>query len=295
VKLLIKVVVPVMIPAVMLAAMAVTSPAFAEGEEEAPTYGWKNGLLGGFKLTQAGFSNWAPGGENALAWQLTTTGRFLYDQEAYDWSNWFKLGYGRTKQGDEDSRKSVDEIKLESKVGAKLNGPLGAYAALYWETQFAKGYEYTDTSGVAISNFMDPGYFTESAGMSYNYWAEWQTRIGFAAKQTITNEFRAFSDDPDTDEKEALRAEYGAEWVTDFGYEISEKLVYFTRVNFFSNMEGFKDVDVKWDNSLAAAVAPYVDVTFDYNLVYDRDVSTAVQMRDALALGLVFKVGNEVE
>lgn len=294
-KLLIKAVVPVMIPAVMLAAMAVTSPALAEGEEEAPTYGWKNGFLGGFKLTQAGFSNWAAGGENALAWQLTSTGKFLYDQEAYDWSNWFKLGYGQTKQGDEGSRKSVDEITFESKLGAKLSGPLGAYAALYWETQFARGYEYTDTSRTAISNFMDPGYFTESAGLTYNYWSQWQTRIGFAAKQTLTNEFREFSDDPDTDKEEPLRSEYGAEWVTDFGYEISERLVYFTRVNFFSNMKGFNEVDVRWDNALAAAVAPYVDVTFDYSLLYDRDVSTAVQMRDALALGLVFKVGTGVE
>jgi hypothetical protein len=60
-------------------------------------------------------------------------------------------------------------------------------------------------------------------------------------------------------------------------------------------MKGFNEVDVRWDNALAAAVAPYVDVTFDYSLLYDRDVSTAVQMRDALALGLVFKVGTGVE
>lgn len=281
---------------VTLAVAAAPGPARAQDEADAPpTYGWKNGFLGGFKLTQAGFSNWAAGGENSLAWQLTSTGRFLYDQEAYDWSNWFKLGYGQTKTGDQESRKSVDEIKFESTVTAKLNGPLGAYGAFNWETQFAKGYMYTDTSRTAISNFMDPGYFTESVGMSYVYQEMVTTRVGFAAKQTVTNDFPAFSDDPDTPEIENVRAEYGAEWVTDFNYNISETLVYLTRVNIFSNMKGFDETDVRWDNTFAAAVAPFVDVTFDFNLVYDRDITTAVQIKEALAIGLIFKLGTEVE
>jgi hypothetical protein len=280
--------------AVVLVAPAATDLARAE-EGEQPVYGWKNGFLGGFKLTQAGFSNWAAGGENALAWQLTSTGRFLYDQEAYDWTNRFKVGYGMTKSGDQKSRKSVDEVKLESALTAKLNGPLGAYAAFNWETQFAKGYSYTDTSRTEVSNFMDPGYFTESVGMTYTYREMVSTRIGFAAKQTMSNNFTGFTDDPDTPEIEDLRAEYGAEWVTDFGYGISEKLAYLTRVNFFSNMKGLDEVDIKWDNSLAASVAPYVDVTFDFSLLYDRDVSTVFQVKEALAIGLIFKLGSEVE
>jgi hypothetical protein len=280
--------------AVLLAAAA---PDVARAQDEAPppTYGWKNGFLGGFKLTQAGFSNWAAGGENSLAWQLTSTGRFLYDQEAYSWSNWFKLGYGLTKTGDQERRKSVDEIKLESMLTVKLDGTLGAYGAFNWETQFARGYAYTDTSRTAVSDFMDPGYFTESAGMMYAYQEMVTTRIGFAAKQTITNDFPEFSDNPDTPEIENVRAEYGTEWVTSFNYEISKTLVYLTRVNFFSNMKGLDEVDVKWDNTFAAAVAPFVDVTFDFNLVYDRDITTAVQIREALAIGLIFKLGTEVE
>ena len=281
--------------AAVLLAGVTPGPAAAQGDAEAPTYGWKNGFLGGFKLTQAGFSNWAAGGENSLAWQLTSTGRFLYDQEPYDWSNWFKLGYGTTKTGDQDARKSVDEIKFESKLTAKLNGPLGAYGAFNWETQFARGYTYTDTSRTAVSNFMDPGYFTESVGMIYAYREMVTTRVGFAAKQTVTSEFTDFSDDPDTPEIEDLRSEYGVEWVTDFNYAVSKQLTYLTRVNVFSNMKGFDETDVKWDNTLAASVAPYVDVTFDFNLVYDRDVSTAAQIKEALAIGLILKLGTEVE
>ncbi len=274
---------------------ALPGAARAEDEAEAPVYGWKNGFLGGFKLTQAGFSNWAAGGENSLAWQLLSSGRFLYDEEAYDWSNRFKVGYGMTKTGDQESRKAVDEIKLESMFTAVLSGPLGAYGAVNWETQFAKGYAYTDTSRTAVSSFMDPGYFTESVGMSYNYLQMVVTRVGFAAKQTVTSSFPAFSDDPDTPEIEDVRAEYGAEWVTDFNYALSEQLAYSTRVNIFSNMKGFDVTDVRWDNTVAAAVAPYVDVTFDFNLLYDRDVSTAAQIREALAIGLIFKLGTDVE
>jgi hypothetical protein len=282
-----------LLSAVVIGTLLIGGTAYAQDEK--PTYGWKNGFLGGFKLTQAGFSNWAAGGENSLAWQLTSMGRFLYDQEPYDWSNWFKLGYGRTKVGDGGFRKSVDEIKFEGVVTAKLNGPLGAYASFNWETQFDKGYQYTDTSRTAISNFMDPGYFTESLGMSYSFEKMVSTRIGFAAKQTLTSDFPGYSDDPKTPEIETLRSEFGAEWVTDFNYEVGERLVYVARVNFFSNMKATKEVDVKWDNTLAAAVAPYVDVTFDFNLLYDWDISTATQVREALAIGLIFKYGTEVE
>ena len=55
------------------------------------------------------------------------------------------------------------------------------------------------------------------------------------------------------------------------------------------------ETDVKWDNTFSAAVAPFVDVTFDFNLVYDRDISTAVQIKEALAIGLIFKLGTKVE
>jgi hypothetical protein len=267
----------------------------AAADEEKPAYGWKNGFLGGFKLTQAGFSNWAAGGENSLAWQVTSTSRFLYDQEAYDWNSFVKVGYGTAKVGEEDSRKSVDEIKLESVVTTKIGDILGVYAAGYAETQFTKGYEYSDIGRTAVSDFMDPGYFTESIGMSAAFREVVVTRVGFAAKQTFTNNFPSYSDDPDTPEVKNLRAEYGAEWVTDMEYGLSETLMYITRLNLFSNLEGANQVDVKWDHTVAASVAPYVDVTFDVNFLYDRDISTKSQIREALAIGLIFKLGTDVD
>jgi hypothetical protein len=281
--------------ALFLAVGTLAVPVCAEEAAAPPAYGWKNGFMAGFKLTQAGFTNWATGGESSLAWQLMSTGRFLYDEEAYDWSNRFKLGYGLTKTGGEESRKSVDEVKFESALTAKLGGRLGAYGAFNWETQFARGYQYTDTSRTAVSAFMDPGYFTESAGMSYTYLEIVSTRVGFAAKQTFSRDYSGYTDDPDTPDIEKVRAEYGAEWVTDFDYGVSDNLAYVSRLNVFSNMEGTKQVDVRWDNTLVASVAPFVDVTFDFNLVYDYDISTAVQMKEALAIGFILKLGTEVE
>ena len=78
-------------------------------------------MVGGINLTQTSFDNWAQGGENSYAWQLNLNFKFVNDQEKTNWSNSGKFAYGATKTGDQDSRKSIDEIKLESVLTYKMN------------------------------------------------------------------------------------------------------------------------------------------------------------------------------
>ena len=81
---------------------------------EEPKYGWQKELVGGLNLTQTSFDNWKQGGENSYAWQLNLNLKFINDQEKTNWSNTGKLTYGSNKTGDQEMRKSIDEIKLES-------------------------------------------------------------------------------------------------------------------------------------------------------------------------------------
>jgi hypothetical protein len=251
--------------------------------------GWQKSVVGNFGTTQTSFDNWTAGGENTFAWQINLNCKFVNNREKWNWTNAGKMAFGKSQIGDQDPRKSVDEIKLESVYTYKLGTLVNPYAAVKGESQFAYGYHYTDTSAVKISNFLDPGYFTESVGVGYTPSEQFSTRLGAALKQTVTKDFPVpYSDDPETMELETLRSEAGLESVTDFSQKFKENLLFTTNLSLFSNLQALNQVDVQWDNVLTAMVTKYVNVTFNFKLFYDRDLSVKRQIKQALSLGLTY-------
>ena len=79
-----------------------------EAKKEAPKYGWHKEMVGNLNFTQNTFDNWKQGGENSWAWQLNINGKWVNDQENYNWENTLKINYGKTKVGNASSKKSTD-------------------------------------------------------------------------------------------------------------------------------------------------------------------------------------------
>ena len=262
-----------------------------ENEEKKPVNAWHNEFVGNLNLTQASFDNWTQGGENSLAWQLNLKSKLVNDKEKFNWTNTGKYSFGRTKVGDADSRKSVDEIKLESVLTYKIGSTVNPYFAVSGETQSTTGYRYTKDSKVAVSDFLDPGYFKQSAGFGYVPFDEFKTRFGFALKETITkNHPFPYADDPSTPEIEKTKTETGLESVTDFSQKLGENILLTSTLNLFSNLKTLDETDVKWENILSAKVSKYVVVNLDVNLFYDRDLSKKRQVKESLSLGLTYSL-----
>lgn len=259
-----------------------------EAEKKKPVYGWKNEMVGGLNLTQTSFDNWAQGGENNLAWQLNVNAKFVNDQEKYNWANAGKVAFGMTRVGDQQSRKSVDEIKLESVFTYKMNLYINPYVAVTGESQLTKGYAYGENTKTTISDILDPAYFQESAGIGYSPNDQLKTRLGAALKETISDKY-GYADEKDTpNEIETSRVEFGAESVTDLSRKLAENILLTSKLELFSNLKAANEIDVKWDTILAAKVSKYVDVNFNVKLFYDRDISKKRQLKQALALGLTY-------
>ncbi len=254
-----------------------------ESEDKKPKYGWQKEMVGTLNFTQNQFDNWRAGGEDSWSWQLDINGKFVNNQEKYNWSNSGKISYGKTKLGDAASRKSADEIKLESVYTRKIGFYVDPYAAVSGHTQFTEGYTYTDTLKIPISNFMDPGYFTQSVGIGFSPNDKFKTRLGAAVKETFTKEFEARYG-----EGEELRVEYGAESVTDVKLQLSDLIVYTSKLELFSNLESFDEIDVNWDNLFAAKVSRYIVVSLNITLYYDKDVHPKRQLKEVLAVGLSY-------
>ena len=275
---------------VLIFTMIVASFVFGQDKPaEEPKYGWQKEMVGGLNLTQTSFDNWKQGGENSYAWQLNLNMKFINDQEKTNWSNTGKLTYGSNKTGDQEMRKSIDEIKLESVLTYKLGVLINPYVAVTGETQFAPGYNYGTEPKSQISAFMDPGYLRESIGIGIKPNEIVKTRLGAALKQTITSDYPApYADDPSTLDVEKIKNEIGAESVTDLDWKVSENSLFTSKLELFSAFNTFKEIDVNWDNILTTKISKYFNVNFNFKLFYDRDISKMRQIKQAIALGVSY-------
>jgi hypothetical protein len=270
--------------------LSVSCPMFAqEAEEQKPEYGWQKELVGSLNVTQTAFDNWTQGGEDTLAWQLNINGKAIRSEEKYKWDNTGKISYGMAKISDLESRKSTDEVKLESVFIYLLGTYVNPYVAASAETQFAAGYEYTDDDKVETSNILDPVYFSQSAGIGYEPIKEFKTRLGFAVRETITRDHPVpYTDDPETEEEETTKVEPGVESVTDFSKKLIGGILLTSKLELFSNLKAMDEIDVKWDNIFSAKISKYIDVSFNIKFLYDKTVSEKRQLKQALALGLTY-------
>ncbi|MGE5798628.1 MAG: hypothetical protein ACM339_14660 [Ignavibacteria bacterium] len=91
-------------------------------------------------------------------------------------------------------------------------------------TVVANGYKYDDST-FQTAAFFDPGYITQSIGFTYNKLKNFSTRLGIAFQKTIADQFRYYSDDPNTQDKiESFKFDTGIESVTEIEQAVMENM-----------------------------------------------------------------------
>ena len=83
-----------------------------------------------------------------------------------------------------------------------------------------------------------------------------------------------------------FKQEYGLSSTTESVRAIMENIQASTRLDVFVNFKGIKDVDVRWANKITAEVNKLVSVNFEYERLYDLDLSESVQTRERLTVGI---------
>ncbi len=264
----------------------------AAGQEDtakAPVYGWKHSLVGSATLTQMSFTDWAQGGENALAWALGVDGKSVNDLERTNWANSAKLAFGQTRLGEQGIKKTDDRIDLESMLTYKLSEKVNPYGAATFKSQFAKGYKYdSNGNGIGVSKFFDPAYLTQSAGVVYQPIAELKTRFGVGLREIITSEFTQYADDPSTLAIEKTSVNGGLEWVTELNWKVEENILFSSKLELFSTFKKLDEVIMRSDNVLAAKVSKYIVVLLNVQFLNERTVSPRTQIKETLALGISY-------
>jgi hypothetical protein len=256
-----------------------------------PEYGWKNSLVAGLTLTQVAYRDWVQGGDNALSWTFSADGKSTMDQPETKWSNSYKFALGQARLGSQGLRKTDDRIELESVLLYKAGILVDPYAAATLKTQFAKGYTYDAAgNGTEVSQFFDPAYLTQSAGVAYQPIKEAKTRLGLGLREIITNNFNQYADDPATKEVEKTSVEGGLESVTNLDWPIDEDLLLTSQFEVFAAFKKFDNPVLRNITNLTAKVSKYVVAIFSVQMIKEPQVSSKAQIKETIALGLSYTI-----
>ncbi len=248
---------------------------------------WQKSLVTNLNYSQANFDNWAQGGENSLAYQANIFGKILYQSESIRWETTGSLKYGMSKIADQSARKTIDEIRMISVVQYKIPRFADPYFSVTAETQLAPGYTYSDDGKIQISDFLDPGYFTQGLGLSIQPVEELLLRAGGAMKETVTDQYSIpFADDPDTEKIEKTKIEAGVEAVADFQISFNESTLLTSKLELFSNLKGFDKIDTRWDNTITAKVSEFIQFSANIMIYYDNDISKKRQLYQTISFGV---------
>jgi hypothetical protein len=278
---------------VLLVALAViVYQGYAQKDTTAPpVYGWAHSVVSGVNLSQVSFTNWAPGGDNALSWTGTLEGKSADDQPQINWTNAYKFAYGQTRLGNQGLRKTDDKIDLESVLIYKIGPNLNPYVSASLKSQFSRGYKY-DASGSssAVSDFFDPAYLTQMAGVALQPIPELKTRLGAGFREVLTTEFPAYADNPATAEIEKTKVEGGLESVTELTWKMEENIQLIVKVELFDAFKKMDQIIVRNDNSLVMKVNKYITALLNVQLVNEAPVDPRTQVKEVIALGLSYTI-----
>lgn len=258
---------------------------------------WEIFLDANVTLTLNTYSNsWTGEEAGSFSWAshiLFQAHRQLYEKLRTE--NRLKLGFGQSKIQDKETDEwsalqvSTDLIDFETLEKFTLSGFVDPYIAGRLQTQFLDG----DTANYKV-RYVSPIILTESFGVSRNFIDKenhkFSTRFGGATYQRINRKIETKNDG-------------GLELVTDYTINAKENIITYTSfLNLYQALMASKDVnnkwktiDIDWQNNLSVNITKYVMISFMFQVLYDRDMSEEVRIRQLLSLGLTFKYKSKTE
>ncbi len=270
----------------------ITSTARAQSTADT-TRGWTHAMIAELHLAEVSYTHWTQGGTNALSYIANVNGRSVDNQTKTNWATSYKLDFGQAKLNGEDLRKTDDEIHLESILTYKMGVHINPYASASLLTQFAPGYQYSDTAGVApteVSNFFDPAYITEAAGMGWTISKALQTRLGLALREIVTNHFPQYASEPLETEVKKVRIQGGLESESEAEVPIDDNVLFRAKVDLFSPFNTMDRIVVHGEGSIIAKVSKVFSAELSALVIDEPDVSPYLQIKQGLSLGISYAI-----
>jgi len=238
-------------------------------------------------------NNWARGGESSLStlWVLRYSAD--YKKGKTIWDNDLEYKIGLLKSGDKRIRKNEDKIEINSKFGSNAIKNWYYSTLLNFQTQFFTGYKYSgEDDRTAISGFMAPSYLVFSVGMDYKPSNKLTVLLSpISSKFTMMRDTVRFNQTNfGISQSKKSKKELGAYVKSIFKIDFSEKINMENKVNLFINYLGKREaLDVDYEMTLNMKINRLITTNINAHLVYDRDMSKKIQLKENLSVGMQYK------
>lgn len=273
-------------------------------EPQKDTSYWKNSLRFGVNYNFTNFSdNWTGGGINAWALNSFARGNANYEKEKITWANEMELLYGRSKNDEQDdSRKTVDKLYFDSKLGYQLWDHWNMFASLQFLSQFDEGFRYENDTREKISGFLAPAFVTSSWGLEYKPVNYFWLRMGpFSPRITVLNDttlYRSVPENYGVDIGEKIRFEWLAfQLLANYEREIADNINLAAKYQLFANYQNlaFNKIDHRLDILITTKLYEFLTMSFGSIFIYDFDQIDQIQSSQLLSVGVIFHLGYKDE
>ncbi len=262
---------------------------------------WHKSILFGLNFSQSAFSNnYSAGGVSAIALGSNFDYKAEYHKSPIDFTTELNFIYGISKNKDQGSRKTNDRLFFDNKLASQLSKKWFFFGSLTFESQFTKGYNYSNPDGSVaanpyeISNLMSPGYLTESVGFEYkpNKWFDLRFGTG-TARQTFVLDTTIYHNQAGNYGVPIGHTIYNAlavQVVASIDKDLSKSTHLNLRYNLFiPYIQPLAYTSHRIDGILTTKVSRLIAFTVNGTFLYDKNTSKSIQGTEGLALGVIYK------
>ena len=266
---------------------------------------WKKTKQFGLNINEGGVNNnYSAGGQNSIGINSFFNAKAEYAKLKITWVNDFQAQYGTINTfgaGGTGTRKGIDRIFFDSKVGRKLSKTWSVVGGFNFQTQFDNGYKYggkADGGNLLISNFFAPAFMTEYIGL------EWKPKPYFnvvfapaTLRQTIVMDDAVYKDAKGVILPEKYGVAFGKNVQNDLGIiqivasydkDVAKNVNLKARYYMFLNANRIEHIDNRLDIKMAAKINKYFSATADLIVLYFDNQSTEIQTAHNLGLGILY-------
>ena len=289
-------------------------------EEDSLIPHWKHINRASFDISEVAFVNWNSGGANSISGLLGIEVQRNYKKGHIVWENRAHARFGMNKQQEQSVRKTDDLLELNSSFGYRSDTLSNWYysANFNFKTQFAKGFNYSNSDNKAISKFMAPAYMFLGAGTAFGehietfslYLSPLTLKSTFVLDQNLADAgsfgvrpavYDAFG--IKIRDGEMLRREIGILVTSAYNTALFDNVTLQNKLSLYTDyFNDFGNIDVDWELVLNFKVNDFIRAVFSTHLLYDDDVKTTqdtipgeapkvtgarVQLKQTLGVGLL--------
>lgn len=268
---------------------------------------WERTNALGLDVNQISFVNWNVGGNNSVS--ILAKAHFVrkYTKKYMNWHNELIMKYGLNSQEGQETRKTDDQVQLNSTFGYRRDTVSNWYygAKFNFSTQFANGYQYPNTTN-EISGPFAPAYIFLGVGAEYirkdlgmnAYFSPLTNKTTLVLNQDLADA-GAFGVDAAKKDADGNIIEHGKKSRTEVGIlltnnikrQIFKNIMLDHRLTLYTDyLNNFGNVDVNWQLQLDMTVNEYVKANIGTHIIYDDDVKATEEVA-----GAVVQVGPKIQ